>query len=120
MHVLVYPMPTPSKSDDAPTSTLSVDRIRDHVVPILRPYVTRISIFGSIARGDETQESDLDLLVTLRPPEDRPALGLRWFEIENELTDRLGRPVEIVTENAMSPHVRRYVAPDCVLLYEDK
>ena len=47
-------------------------------------------------------------------------MGLRWFALEEELAERLGRPVELVTERALSRHVRPHVQTDRVLLYDDK
>jgi predicted nucleotidyltransferase len=49
------------------------------VTPLLKPYVNRISAFGSYARGEETAESDIDLLIALKPAEPRPAPGLFEF-----------------------------------------
>ncbi|VVB69176.1 Nucleotidyltransferase domain protein [uncultured archaeon] len=91
----------------------------DKIVPLLRPYVKKIAVFGSFARGDETPESDIDILVELKPPGQRPSLGLKWFRLEQELGRILGREVELVSESAMSPFVRPYVEKDMVLLYEE-
>lgn len=96
------------------------DQIQEVVVPALRPYASRVSLFGSVARGEEEGDSDIDLLVTLRPSEERPLLGLRWFELERELSERLGRSVELVTDRSLSRHVRPHVEPDAVVLYEDE
>ncbi len=99
--------------------TQAVEHIRSTVLSILKPYASRIAVFGSYARGDETLNSDVDLLVRLRPPSQRPPLGLGFFEIEAMLADQLGRRVEIVTEDAMSPYVREHVIDDLIILYED-
>jgi Predicted nucleotidyltransferases len=96
------------------------DTMRDDIVALLRPYASRIELYGSVARGDDTSDSDVDILVTLRPEGERPRLGLRWFELEEEVGQRLGRPVEIVTERALSPHVRPFIEPDRRVIYEDE
>lgn len=101
-------------------TTATLDAIRDQIVPILQPYASRIEIFGSVARGDDTPDSDLDILVTLRPDGERPRLGLRWFELEDELAERLGRPVEMVTERVLSRHIRPLIKSDRRVLYEDE
>ena len=93
--------------------------IRDQILPVLQPYVRRIVLFGSVARGEMRTESDIDLLVTLRPPEQRPVLGLRWFALEQELAQRLRRPVEMVTEDALDAYLRPFIERDGVLLYEE-
>ena len=92
--------------------------IKDAVLPLLRPYVSRISVFGSYARGEAMPESDVDLLVKLRPPKERPVLGLKWFLLEKELSERIGRRVEMVTEEAVSSYIRPFIEKDCVIIYE--
>jgi hypothetical protein len=92
--------------------------LREKIVPLLRPYAKKIAVFGSFARGDDTSESDIDILVDLLPPGQRPSLGLKWFGLEQELGHILGREVELVSESAMSPFVRPYAEKDMVLIYE--
>jgi predicted nucleotidyltransferase len=96
------------------------DRLKSVLVEALRPYASRIELFGSVARGEANDESDLDVLVTLRAADDRPSLGLKWFELERHLSSELGRPVELVTEKALSAHLRSDIDPDRLLLYEDE
>lgn len=99
--------------------THQLEDLKDKILPVLRPYASRITLFGSLARGDEGPASDVDLLVALRPPGQRPPLGLRWFELEQDLGQLLGREVEMVTEEALSPYIRPYVERDSVVLYEE-
>lgn len=100
-------------------STLS-DELKSVLVDALRPYASRIELFGSVARDNADSDSDVDVLVTLRPTTDRPPLGLKWFSLERHLSEALDRPVELVTEQSLSPHARPYVESDRVLLYEDE
>lgn len=93
--------------------------LRDKILPLLRPYVKRIAVFGSFARGEETPESDIDLLVELKAPGQRPPLGLRWFGLEEDLGRILGRKVELISEKALSPYIRPHAEKDMVLLYEE-
>ena len=46
------------------------------------------------------QKADIDLLVELKPPENRPRLGLEWFGLEEELSCVLGREVELIAEGS--------------------
>ena len=94
--------------------------LREKVLPLLSPYVKRISVFGSFARAEETTESDIDLLVELKAPEKRPRLGLEWFGLEEELSRVLGRDVELIAEGSLSPYLRPYAEKDLVLLYEER
>lgn len=94
--------------------------LREKILPLLRPYVKRIAVFGSFARGEETPESDIDLLVELKAPEKRPRLGLGWFSLEEELSRIMGRDVELIAEGSLSPYLRPYAEKDMVLLYEER
>jgi predicted nucleotidyltransferase len=89
------------------------------VLPVLRPYVTRIAVFGSYSRGDSVHRSDIDLLVQLKPPDERPSLGLKWFGLERELSEALGQPVELISEKTLSPYLRDHVEQELVTLYEE-
>jgi hypothetical protein len=102
-----------------PSSTLTIDRVEEVVVPRLRPYASQISLYGSVARGEQRADSDIDLVVELRPASERPSLGLKWFELEQELSEALGHQVELVTEKSVSRYIRPYLEKDRVVLYED-
>jgi hypothetical protein len=89
------------------------------ILSVLQPYrVKRIAIFGSVARGEDRPDSDLDILVSLRPPGERPPLGLKWFDLADELSRNLKRPVDLVTEDGLSPYIRPYIEKEMVILYE--
>ena len=94
--------------------------LRTKVEPLLRPYARRISVFGSYARGESTPQSDVDLLVALKPSEKRPPLGLfEVIRLERELGKKLGCAVDLVTEEGLSPRIRPNVEKDKVVLYEE-
>ena len=95
------------------------DELREKILPILRSYVRRIAVFGSFAREENTPKSDIDLLVTLKPPGERPIIGLRWFGLEEELSRLLGAQVDLVSDEALSPYIRPYVETEMVVLYEE-
>jgi predicted nucleotidyltransferase len=91
------------------------------VTPLLRPYVRRISVFGSYARGEATEGSDLDLLVELKPSEARPVLGLfEFIKLEAALEQELGHRVDLVTEEGLNPRRRPNIERDLVVLYEEE
>lgn len=95
------------------------EELTRQVVPILKPYVSRISIFGSYVRGEETSESDIDILVRLKPAGQRPRLGLKFFGLQNELGNLIGRDVDLVTEEGLSPYIRPYIEREKVVLYDE-
>jgi predicted nucleotidyltransferase len=64
--------------------------------------VVHASVFGSVARGTATDESDVDFLVEFEPS--RSLLDLASLELD--LAALLGRPVDVVTFRALNPHLR--------------
>lgn len=98
----------------------TLDDLRSKAVPLLQPYARRISVFGSIARGKATPDSDIDLLVELKPAGRRPVLGFKWFRLETELGQLLGRKIDMISEAELSIHLKPFVEKDRVLLYEEK
>jgi predicted nucleotidyltransferase len=67
--------------------------------------VTRLSLFGSVARDEATASSDIDVLVSF----DGPATSERYFGVLFFLEDLLGRPVDLVTDKALRAELRPYV-----------
>ena len=94
--------------------------IRRKAVPILKPYINRLAVFGSTVRGEANPKSDLDLLIRLRPSGKRPKLGLfKLMEIEEALEKKLGREIDLVTEDSLSPYIRPYIEKEQVVIYEE-
>jgi predicted nucleotidyltransferase len=80
-----------------------LERLREKVAPILRRLgVRRASVFGSLARGEGDEESDVDLLVELEPG--RSLLDLA--ELKVELEEVLGRRVDVITYDSLHPLFR--------------
>ena len=73
---------------------------------------TRVRLFGSVARQESRSDSDVDLLVELEPG--RTLLDL--IAIKQDLEDLLGRPVDVVTEAAVSPYFRDRVLQEAAAL----
>ncbi len=67
--------------------------------------VQSLEIFGSVARGEETALSDLDLLVTFQEP---PTL-FQLVELEHFLSDRLGVKVDLVLKEDLKPELRERI-----------
>jgi len=72
-------------------------------------------LFGSEARDEAGEESDVDLLV--RFGERKTLLDL--VRVEREIGEALGRPVDLVTENALSQHLADRVMDDLIVLLDD-
>jgi len=96
-----------------------ITKIHKKALPILKPYISRMAVFGSVVRGEATQQSDIDLLITLKPSNQRPKLGLfKFIEIEDLLRKELGQAVDLVTEHDLSPYILSYV--EKVIIYEER
>ena len=73
-----------------------------------------VALFGSMARGEGSPDSDVDLLVRFG----RRKSLLALVRLERELTSALGRKVDLLTEAAISPFIRKRVMDDLKVLYE--
>ena len=99
-----------------PMTDAKLQEVSDKILSVLLPVgIKRVALFGSVVRGEEKPESDIDLLVAFREPIGLFALaGLR-----QELSEKLGRPVDLVTEGFLSRYIRPYVEQEKVILYEE-
>jgi predicted nucleotidyltransferase len=79
-----------------------------------RNHIRRLAVFGSALRDDFRPDSDLDILVEFEPD---TRIGLRFFSLERELTELLGRPVDLNTPGFLSPHFRAEVIAEAEDLY---
>ncbi len=85
------------------------------VQDICRRYgVARLDVFGSFGRGTEAPDSDVDLLYTLAPG---AHLGWAIEDLESELSAAFGRPVDLVSRDALNPRIRESVLNEARLLY---
>jgi len=86
---------------------------RDRILELARRHgVTRVRLFGSMARGDPRPDSDVDLLVDVGPN------ASPWFPggLVAELEELLGRRVQIVTEHGLDHLLKDRILQEAVLL----
>ena len=67
--------------------------------------VTKLVLFGSFARDQATEKSDIDILVHF----DAPATSKTYFGVQFYIEDLLGREVDLVTDDALRVELRPYV-----------
>lgn len=77
--------------------------------------IAYLGVFGSAARGELKNASDIDLLI--RYKNDNDISLLTHVGIELELKDMLGRDVDLITEDSMSPYIRPYIEKDLKTIY---
>jgi len=76
-----------------------------------------LAVFGSVARGDATAESDLDLIVEFQQ-DDEPGLADRFFDFQEEVKELFGCDVDIVTTRDFNnPYLKRSVEKDLIVLH---
>jgi predicted nucleotidyltransferase len=86
-----------------------IGRLRRYREDLRRLGVRRIGLFGSFQRGEANVESDIDLLVEFAPGEKSFD---NYMALSFLLEDELGRPVELVTREALSPHLGPRILDD--------
>lgn len=103
-----HAMLSPSSGDVLDVDPRELDRV------CRRHQITRLSLFGSRAHGAETASSDVDLLIEF---EDGKKPGLGFFAAERELSELLGRPVDLNTPEFLSEAFRSDVIGQAVEIY---
>ncbi len=78
-------------------SVYTTDEIADKVRPIAEAYgIDKVYLFGSYARGDATEASDIDFYVELSKP-----LGLKYCSFFSDIEESVGKSVDIITKDGL-------------------
>ncbi len=91
------------------------ERQRRALAEVCRRYgFARLEVFGSVARGDETDGSDIDVLYDLLP-----GRHLTWDVVDaaDDLASIFGRPVDLVSRRAVHPLLRDRVEAEARAIY---
>jgi predicted nucleotidyltransferase len=82
----------------------------------MMPYnPVRIGIFGSVARGEDTKESDIDILYRLKN-----AVGLfNLVRMRNDLEQKLNRKVDLVSEQFIHSKLKPHIMNDLKIIYDN-
>ena len=92
---------------------IDIDKIKRYLSsqPVVKAW-----LFGSFARGEQREDSDVDILVSF---DDKANVSLlRHAGMLCDLEDLLQRPVDLVNESSLYPEVRETVNNDKILIYE--
>ncbi|SRR5260370_42066390 len=94
-------------------------QLRAHEPELKAAGIEKISVFGSVARGDATDSSDVDVVIRLSPESSQG--GFSYFARLDALTQRLqeilGCPVDIVTEPVRKERLRRIIERDAKVAF---
>jgi uncharacterized protein len=95
---------------------MSIDTLHAHRQAILelaaRHGARSVRVFGSMARGDDRPDSDVDLLVEIEPG--RTLLDV--IALEQDLEELLGRPVVVLTDGGLSPYLQQRILAEAAAL----
>jgi uncharacterized protein len=95
----------------AMTRQAILDRLNAEAPGLRKKYgVKSLSVFGSMARGDDHEGSDVDVLVTF----DGEATFDNFMGLKLDLEDLFGRPVDLGTSDTLRPEMRAQVEKDLI------
>jgi predicted nucleotidyltransferase len=85
--------------------------IREHKSELAERFgVSEIGVFGSVVRGEARDDSDVDVLVEFG----RPIGFIKFMDLEFYLEDLFGSKVDLVTKNALKPHIGKRILSEVV------
>ena len=95
----------------------AVDIPKNELAAFCRQHqVTKLSLFGSVLRGDFSAASDVDVLVEFEPG---AVPGLRLIDMQDQLSGIFGgRQVDLVTEKFLNRRIRAAVVRSALVVYE--
>jgi predicted nucleotidyltransferase len=87
-----------------------LSKLKELKVELTSKYpISSLAVFGSVARGDNTEESDLDILI-----EFNGQIGGAFIDLANDLEQRLGKKVDLVSRAAIKPHYFKEIEQDLI------
>lgn len=90
------------------------EKLYSEIVNYLKSQgATKIAVFGSYVRNEETPDSDIDVLVDFKQP--ITLFDFAGYQIE--LQEKIGKKIDLVMEGGMNPLVEKYALKDYKVLY---
>jgi len=98
---------------------MNLEDIKKKVLPVVRKYeVQKAALFGSFVRGEQREDSDIDILVEFKDRESKTLLDLVGLELE--LQEILNRKVDVLTYPSIHPLLKDYILKEQEVFYEEK
>lgn len=108
MKVKTTSVPTSEKTKDTVYFTKT---LRQHLPDLSKKYsISYLGIFGSYVRGEQKEDSDLDVLVEFSKTPDL----FEFIGLKQELSDMLGVKVDLVMKNALKPTIGERILEEVV------
>lgn len=96
---------------------ISIDRIKESLTPIFKSYqIEKAMLFGSVARGEDTPSSDIDILISSKTVFDLDKL----CDFEESITKAVGRNVDIVFADYINPYMKDSIMNEAVNIYDEQ
>ena len=91
---------------------MSIEDIKKRIAPVLKHYgVDYAALFGSVAKGEDTTKSDIDILVSIKKN-----IGIYEFiGLQQELERVLEKKVDLVSKNSINKYVKPYIEKNMIL-----
>lgn len=96
---------------------MTIETLKEKTAPIFKEHgVIKAAVFGSVARGGDRDESDLDLLVAVR----RPYGLVQFVALKRRLEAVLKKSVDVVDYGAIKPAFEKNILKDAAIIYEQR
>ena len=84
--------------------------LRSHMPELQKKYpIGRLAVFGSYARGEATEKSDIDIAVEINGP-----MGLSFVAMADEIEDLFGKKTDVVPLRSIKPQYLQFVQKDII------
>lgn len=86
------------------------------IIEAMKPYKpSKIGVFGSFARNEESTESDIDILYQFKE-----TIGLfKLIQLQEKLQNQLNRKVDLISEKYLHPQLKPHILNDVKIIYGD-
>ncbi len=92
-----------------------IERLRQHEAELKAAGVLHLRLFGSVARGEQTERSDVDLMADIEPTKRRTLIMLS--RLQNRLSDLLGAQVDLSISNSVREPVKSSALREAILAF---
>jgi len=93
---------------------MKIEHIKKIIIPILQNHhVSRAGLFGSYVRSEQSEDSDIDILIELR---DKISL-LAFVQIKLDLEDKLNKKVDLIEYQGIKPRLKESILSEEVRIY---
>jgi uncharacterized protein len=93
---------------------LDLNNLKEHLKPYIDEYgIVKAAVFGSYARNEQREESDIDLLIEFNKSFDM----IQFIHLKNMLEESLGKKIDLVEYCSLSPLIREQALGEAVMIY---